>query len=61
MTKENKQRWSQKVTENSNALDFNAGVFGWKDPKRIAKSLKKSSVVQQASQKNFLSIFHVDL
>jgi len=36
-------RWSQKVTEESNAMDLDEGVFTWKDPKKIAKSLKKSA------------------
>jgi Protein of unknown function (DUF3175) len=37
------KRWSRKVTENSNALDLDAGVFTWKDPKRIARSLRDSA------------------
>lgn len=36
-------RWSKKVTENSNALDLEKGVFSLKDPKKIAKSLKMSA------------------
>ena len=36
------RRWSQRVTETSNALDLDAGVFTWPDPKRIAASLKHS-------------------
>jgi len=36
-------RWSQKVTEQSDALDLEEGVFTWKDPKRIAKSLSDSA------------------
>lgn len=35
--------WSQKVTRESDALDLEEGVFTWKDPKRIAFSLKKSA------------------
>jgi molecular chaperone DnaK (HSP70) len=31
------------VTEKSNALDLEEGVFSFKDPKKIAKSLKKSA------------------
>lgn len=38
-----KKYWSGKVTRESNALDLEAGVFTWKDPKRIAASLKKSA------------------
>lgn len=36
-------RWSQRVTETSNALDLEAGVFTWHDPRRIAQSLKTSA------------------
>lgn len=35
--------WSGEVTRNSNALDLDRGVFTWSDPKRIARSLKKSA------------------
>jgi hypothetical protein len=31
------------VTQTSNALDLDAGVFTWIDPKRIARSLKRSA------------------
>lgn len=37
------RRWSQHVTETSNALDLDQGVFTWSDPKRIARSLKHSA------------------
>ena len=37
------RRWSQHVTETSNALDLDSGVFTWKNPKRIAASLKHSA------------------
>jgi hypothetical protein len=36
-------RWSQRVTEESNALDLEAGVFTWDDPAAIARSLKMSA------------------
>jgi len=36
-------KWSQKVTEHSNALDLEEGVFKRSDPKDIAQSLKKSA------------------
>lgn len=36
-------RWSQRVTRESNALDLDAGVFTWDDPRRIARSLKCSA------------------
>lgn len=41
MTK--KKYWSAKVTQESNALDLEMGVFTFKNPKRIALSLKKSA------------------
>jgi hypothetical protein len=37
------KRWSQHVTETSDALDLDQGVFSWSDPKRIAASLKRSA------------------
>ena len=37
------KRWSQAVTEGSDALDLQKGVFTLKDPKKIAASLKRSA------------------
>lgn len=37
------KRWSQEVTDRSNALDLEADVFTWDDPRRIALSLKRSA------------------
>jgi hypothetical protein len=37
------KRWSQQVTERSDALDLDRGVFSWNDPRRIALSLKRSA------------------
>lgn len=37
------KRWSQRVTESSDALDLEPGVFTYDDPRRIAKSLKRSA------------------
>jgi hypothetical protein len=39
-----KKYWSGRVTKESNALDLEGGVFTWKDPKRIARSLKRSAL-----------------
>src|SRR5437667_9474987 len=40
----NKQkRWSQRVTQESNALDLEQGVFSKDDPRSIARSLKRSA------------------
>jgi hypothetical protein len=35
--------WSGPVTRESHALDLEGGVFTWRDPKRIAASLKRSA------------------
>src|SRR5947208_409711 len=37
------RRWSQRVTRTSNALDLEARVFAQDDPRRIARSLKRSA------------------
>jgi hypothetical protein len=38
-----RSRWSARVTARSNALDLDRKVFTWKDPRRIARSLKRSA------------------
>jgi hypothetical protein len=44
MTKQRpKKYWSADVMKHSDALDLERGVFTWSDPKRIARSLKKSA------------------
>ncbi|GLQ54212.1 DUF3175 domain-containing protein [Devosia nitrariae] len=42
-----KRQWSQDVTENSDALDLEENVFESHDPKRIARSLKRSAEASQ--------------
>jgi hypothetical protein len=37
------RKWSHSVTENSDALDLEHGVFAQEDPKKIAASLKRSA------------------
>jgi hypothetical protein len=37
------RRWSARVTERSDALTLDRGVFTLRDPKRIAASLKRSA------------------
>jgi hypothetical protein len=37
------RRWSAEVTQHSDALDLEQGVFARKDPKQIAASLKRSA------------------
>lgn len=39
----NNRKWSQDVTQHSNALDLDDGVFTWNDPHKIALSLKHSA------------------
>lgn len=41
------ERWSQRVTEGSNALDLEPGVFTWDDPAAIARSLKASAAASR--------------
>ncbi len=38
-----KRKWSRQVTEHSNAMDLEGGVFTKDDPKAIARSLKRSA------------------
>lgn len=56
MTRRNRpaNRWSQHVTQTSNALDLEPAVFTWSDPKRVAQSLKRSA---EASQRRKASPF----
>jgi len=42
--KKNPKKWSQEVTEKSRTLALEEGMFTWKDPKKIAQSLKKSAL-----------------
>jgi len=42
-SKPTKKKWSAKVTRESHALDLAPGVFTWKDPAKIASSLKHSA------------------
>ncbi len=43
MKKKKKKYWSDRVTKYSNALDLEQKVFTFKNPKKIALSLKKSA------------------
>ena len=43
MTKTDDHRWSARVTRESDALDLQRRVFTFKDPARIAASLKRSA------------------
>jgi len=48
------RRWSQRVTQTSDALDLDPGVFTWEDPRRIAESLRRSA---ERSQRRKSSAF----
>ena len=48
--KETKEKWSSEVTEHSDALDLEEGVFTWSDPKKIAESLKNSAEKSKRKQ-----------
>lgn len=37
------RNWTHQITETSNALDLEHGVFTWNDPHKIALSLKHSA------------------
>ncbi len=43
MTTGKRTRWSQRVTETSDALNLDPRVFTLADPRRIARSLKRSA------------------
>ena len=43
MPRKPRKKWSQEVTQHSNALDLETGVFKKKDPDDIATSLARSA------------------
>ena len=43
MSRNEQEKWAQRVTESSDALDLEQGVFTWDDPRKIALSLKRSA------------------
>ena len=45
--REKPRNWSGKVTKESNALDLENGVFIWKNPRKIALSLKQSAEMSE--------------
>lgn len=47
MATKKQDSWSQRVTESSNALDLEPGVFTFDDPRKIAESLKRSADLSQ--------------
>ena len=49
-------KWSKQVSENSNVLDLESGVFSLQDPKKIAESLKRSAEQSERRKRNTLPI-----
>jgi hypothetical protein len=47
-----RKKWSQHVTETSDALDLKKGVFAERDPRRIARSLKRSAEHSERRKSN---------
>jgi hypothetical protein len=47
MAEKSPKRWSAEVTEHSDALDLEKDVFKSSDPKRIARSLKRSALASR--------------
>ena len=45
-------QWSQEVTNHSDALDLEEGVFTWKDSRKIAESLKRSAEASERRKAN---------
>lgn len=43
MSKKKSKKWSQQVTDNSDAMDLDKGVFKQRSAKKIADSLKHSA------------------
>jgi len=46
------RRWSRRVTEHSDALDLEGGVFSQRSPKKIAASLKRSALRSRRRKSN---------
>jgi hypothetical protein len=59
-----KKRWSQHVSETSDALDLTQGVFAQSDPKKIARSLKRSAEHSDRRKsdpyRSAMSIFYIN-
>ncbi len=55
-----KRKWSARVTETSDALTLEEGVFKRKDPRGIARILEALSGCEQETEGNVVSIGHVD-
>ncbi len=53
-------RWSAHATKHSDVLDLESGVFTWKDPGRIAASLKRSAEARSRRKADPLPFGPVD-
>jgi hypothetical protein len=60
MPKKSKKKWSQDVTDNSNAMDLEGGVFNKRSAKKIADSLKESAEQSDRRKSGPFPICHVD-
>jgi hypothetical protein len=49
--KKSKRKWSQDVTDNSDAMDLEGGVFKQRSAKKIADSLKHSAEEVRAERR----------
>ena len=49
-TPDKKKYWSQEITDKGHSVELEEGVFTWKDPKKIAKSLMKSAMTNPSSK-----------
>ncbi|PIT97320.1 hypothetical protein COT77_02015 [Candidatus Berkelbacteria bacterium CG10_big_fil_rev_8_21_14_0_10_41_12] len=47
-----KKYWSKKVTEHSDVLNLEEDVFTWKDPAKIAKSLRRTAEKDKGKKGN---------
>lgn len=52
MAKHKKKKWSQDVTENSDAMDLEDGVFKQRSAKTIADSIKRSAEASDRRKSN---------
>lgn len=41
------KKWSAEVTQKSDALELEEGVFTWRDPRKIAMSLSRSAELSE--------------
>ncbi len=59
--KKKPKRWSQRVTDTSDALDLEAGVFTWKDPKKNRQTACAFGDGKRPAQGRAVSIGNVNV